>query len=147
MSTIKDKLSRFTFQKAIKLLGKSGEKLLRKGGTVEFDIEQDVTITTKQFIVERPGWGWVEIALDHQAPGGIAISSSAGKVVCLEVAAVLSLILEEKVALGLAEPPPEDVKPAEHLSHEELVERAITERRDKAFAERMEMTSSDAATP
>ena len=147
MSNIKEKLSRLTPQKAVKILGKNGEKLLRKGGGVEFDLEQDVTMTTKQFIIERTGWGWVELSLDQHSPGGLAISSSSGRADSLEVAAALSLILEEKTALGLAEPPPEEHRPPEHLSHSELVERAISERRDKAFAERMEMKSADESVP
>jgi superfamily II DNA or RNA helicase len=52
----------------------------------------------------------------------------------------LAFVLEEKVTLGLAAPPPERV-PLEKLSEEELVERAITERREKVDSENLTITS------
>jgi superfamily II DNA or RNA helicase len=56
------------------------------------------------------------------------------------VAAALSLILEEKMALGLAAPPPERI-PLEKLSEEDLVERAISERRERVIADDLKVSS------
>jgi superfamily II DNA or RNA helicase len=59
---------------------------------------------------------------------------------------VLSLVLEEKTALGLAAPPAEH-SPAEALSEEELVERALSERQERARTERMAVRAGDPARP
>jgi hypothetical protein len=45
--------------------------------------------------------------------------------------AALSLVLEEKLSLGLSAPPPERV-PVESLSEEELIVRAVAERSERA---------------
>jgi len=55
---------------------------------------------------------------------------------CEHVGAAFSFILDEKMTLGLAAPPPERV-PVESLSEQELIERAIEERRERARTERM----------
>jgi hypothetical protein len=56
--------------------------------------------------------------------------------VCRHAAAAMSLILEEKVALGLAAPPIDKALP-EKTSQETLLERAISERREMAQAENL----------
>ena len=56
------------------------------------------------------------------------------------------MILEEKTALGLAEPPPERT-PVESLGEEELVAQAIAERRQRAIDEKMTLRSADPKTP
>ena len=53
---------------------------------------------------------------------------------CEHVGAAFSLMLEEKMALGLAAPPPERV-PVESLGEQELVETALEERGRRARAE------------
>jgi hypothetical protein len=65
----------------------------------------------------------------------------------LPFGAALSLVLEEKVALGLAKPPPEDELPLEMLSEEALVRRAIAERAERAATEKMTLISTDPAVP
>ena len=57
---------------------------------------------------------------------------------CEHVGAAFSLILEDKMALGLAAPPPER-KPVESLSETELVNAAIEERLERAKSERMNL--------
>jgi predicted nucleic acid-binding Zn finger protein len=55
---------------------------------------------------------------------------------CEHIGAALSLILEEKVLLGLAAPPPERI-PVESLTEEELIEQAILDRTERAENEKM----------
>ncbi len=59
--------------------------------------------------------------------------------------AAFSLILEEKLALGLSAPPPER-QPVESLSDEELVKQAIEERAERARTEKMQLKSMDKDT-
>jgi hypothetical protein len=65
---------------------------------------------------------------------------------CEHVGAAFGLILDEKMALGLAAAPPERV-PVESLREQELIERAIEERRERARAERMTVKPANPAQP
>ncbi len=65
---------------------------------------------------------------------------------CFHKGTTLSYILEEKMLLGLAAPPPERV-PIEALSENELVAQAIREREERAAAEKMRVKAQDPATP
>jgi hypothetical protein len=65
---------------------------------------------------------------------------------CEHIGAAFSLILDEKMTLGLAAPRPERV-PVESLSERELIEQAIEERRERALAERMKVKSADPHQP
>jgi len=73
-------------------------------------------------------------------------SCTACESLCEHVGAAFSLILDEKMTLGLAAPPPERV-PVESLGEQELIERAIEERRERARTERMTLKSSDPDQP
>jgi SWIM zinc finger len=59
---------------------------------------------------------------------------------CAHAGAAFSLILEEKLALGLAGAPSER-SPAESLTDDTLVAQAIAERRERARTEKMRITS------
>src|SRR3989441_11537774 len=65
---------------------------------------------------------------------------------CEHVGAAFSFILDEKMTLGLAAPPRERV-PVESLSEQELIERAIEERWERARAERMTVKSANLGQP
>jgi hypothetical protein len=57
------------------------------------------------------------------------------------VAGVLAFVLEEKVALGLAEPPPEEQPaPLEMLDSTALERRALAEREQRAAQEKMKVS-------
>ena len=56
--------------------------------------------------------------------------------------AALALILEEKLSLGLAAPPPERV-PMESLDETDLVKQAIDDRYKRAQTEKMRLQSLD----
>src|SRR3989441_396100 len=65
---------------------------------------------------------------------------------CEHVGAAFSFILDEKMTLGLAAPPRERV-PVESLDEQELIERAIEERWERARAERMTVKSANLEQP
>ena len=47
--TLKDKLSRLTFQQACKLLGEHGERLINQGADIPIDIDAQVRLTRTRF--------------------------------------------------------------------------------------------------
>jgi hypothetical protein len=65
---------------------------------------------------------------------------------CEHVGAAFLLILEEKMALGLAAPPPER-KPVESLSEAALVKAALDERVERARTENMKIVAADPDRP
>lgn len=146
--TLKDKLSRLTLPQASKLLGEDAAKLLSLGGTYEFDIASQVRLTDERFELR-----WLDarntvvtIDLADDADRRLRWRCNTSQVACPEVAAALSLILEEKTALGLAAAP-EDRTPVEVLSEQELVQRAVDERAERARTEKMQMRSMDPSQP
>jgi hypothetical protein len=44
MKSLKDRLAHLTFRSACKLLGSEGEKLIRRGGHYEIDIDTQITL-------------------------------------------------------------------------------------------------------
>src|SRR6056297_382931 len=136
MLTLKDKLSHLNYTQACKLLGPDGKQLIMAGGKYDIDIDSQVTLKKDMFLLEL-GDASVFISLDDGRSAKLHLQCSAcPSVQCEHKGAALSLILEEKMALGLAAPPPEKV-PAESLSEEELVEQAIAERAERARTEQM----------
>ncbi|MBU0986579.1 MAG: DEAD/DEAH box helicase, partial [Proteobacteria bacterium] len=61
---------------------------------------------------------------------------------CVHIGAAFSLILEEKLSLGLAAPPSERV-PVESLGNAALVKQAVGERTERAQKEKMQLNSLD----
>ena len=61
---------------------------------------------------------------------------------CEHIGAAFSAVLEDKIALGLAEPPAEDT-----TTTGGLVARAIAERAERARAEKLAVRSADPAVP
>jgi hypothetical protein len=66
--------------------------------------------------------------------------------ICEHIGAALSLILEEKTLLGLAEPPPEEI-PFELLDEDKLIELALSERQSRADTEKFRVKSADPERP
>jgi len=66
-----------------------------------------------------------------EAYGRLDWSCTQCESLCEHVGAAFSLILDEKMALGLSVPPPERV-PVESLSEQELIQRAIEEGWERA---------------
>ncbi len=151
--TLGDRLSRLTYTQACKLLGAQGKQLLQRGAAYEVqDFEQDVYLRGDLFRLSFPGERIggdpvvVTITLMASAEDRLHYNCTACEAVCEHVGAAFSLILEEKLALGLSAPPRER-EPIESLSEEELVERALAERQERATKEKFRLRSRDAGRP
>ena len=144
MNKFKKILSRLTLAKVKKILGHNAEKLLREGGTYEIEIENDVELLVDKLKVQTNEF-CVELKYNEAFPLGLEIKSST-KEASPEVGAVFSLILEEKMSLGLSKPPVERI-PIESLSEEELKKQALDDRHERAKKEKINIKSSDKSTP
>ena len=141
MINLKDKLSHLTYIQACKLLGPEGGKLIRQGGKYEIDLSEQV-ILQRDFFQLNLIEAVVTIRLDPAKNRKLNFQCSECTTVCEHLGAAFSLILEEKLALGLAAPPPERV-PVESLTDEELVRQAISERAERARTQKMRLRSID----
>ncbi len=137
--TLKDRLSHLTYRGACKLLGPEGERLIRQGGKVHIDIDEQVTWGTNLLRVNF-GEAIVTISLTPESSESLRFSCSECRTPCEHVGAAFSLILEEKLSLGLSAPPAEKL-PVEGLSDEELTREAINERTERARTEKMTLKS------
>ena len=150
--TLKDRLSRLTYTQACKLLGANGKRLLQRGATWQFeDCTEDVYLRGDLFRLRlgQTDEGEpivVTITLMASAPDRLHFNCTACETKCEHLGAAFSLILEEKLALGLAAPPPERV-PMESLDEEQLVEQAIAERQERADKEKFRLKSRDPKRP
>ncbi len=139
--TLKDRLSHLTYREVCKLLGPEGERLIRQGGKYDSDISEQVTWGDDLFRLNL-GEAVVTISLTSEKPKYLRFVCSECSEVCEHVGAAFSLILEEKLSLGLSAPPPER-RPEESLGDSELVELAIEERAERAKNEKMLLKSMD----
>ncbi len=149
--SLRDRLSQLGFLKACKLVGENGNKLIQAGASYEIDIDEQVSWNAEAFCLRLPATPGatvpvVTITSAANARQWLAWSCSACETACKHVGAAFCLILEEKVALGLAAPPPERT-PMESLGEEELVETALAERAARAREERMKVRSADPRRP
>jgi len=152
--TLIDKLSRLSYSQTVKLLGSDAPKLLRAGDRWDFRIEEDAYLGEDLFRLKFPlatgesesARVAVTIRLMAECYDRLHWSCTACESLCEHIGAAFSLILDEKMTLGLAIPPLERV-PVESLSERELIERAIEERRERARAERLTVKSADPKQP
>ena len=151
--TLKDRLSRLSHRQACQLLGPDGERLIRQGASLgEVDVQRDVYLRGDLFRLKlraagaRGGDVVVSITTMASARKRLVFNCSACQGMCPHIGAAVSLILEEKTALGLAALPDESV-PLEHLSEKELIAQAIRERRQRAQTEKFRLRSGDARRP
>jgi superfamily II DNA or RNA helicase len=143
--SLRDLLSRLSPVRAARLLGKGGNQLLLRGGKWDVSIDDQVTLRHDRFRLRLPE-AVVDIALDARARHRLRCTCSGCSGPCEHVGAALSLILEEKLTLGLAKAPP-DPMPVEGLSEEALIEQALAERAERARVEKMRFVSVDPSTP
>lgn len=134
MANLKDKLSHLTYTEACKLLGPEGEKLIRAGGRYDIEINENVSLKDDLFRVNL-GEAAVTITLSPEKPKRLKFDCNVCSQRCEHVNAAFSLILEEKLSLGLSAPPPERL-PVESLSDGELIKQAIEERVERARTEK-----------
>lgn len=139
MITLKDKLSHLSYKQACKLLGARGKQLIQEGGKYDVDLFSQVKLSSKLFRLNLDG-AFVEIFLDSNKHQQLNIRCHGCSNTCEHQGAALSLILEEKLTLGLSAPPPERV-PMESLSEKALVKQAIADRHERAETEKMRLRS------
>ncbi len=139
--TLYDTLSRLTFTRAAKLLGAQGSRLIAAGGRHDIDVATQVRFDQRQFRLTLEG-STVTLALDPAARDRLYWRCDRCNVPCEHAGAAFSLILEEKLALGLAGTPPVTASVAA-LSEEQLVAQAIAERGERARTERMRLLAQD----
>lgn len=147
--SLRDRLSRLTFAEASKLLGENGKTLIQAGARYEIDVDEQVSWSGGAFRLRLPGPGGdvtVTISRSPDKRRWLGWTCSACETACEHAGAAFSLILEEKTALGLAEPPPDRI-PVESLGEEELLQRALDERAARAREERMRVRSADPRRP
>src|SRR6266403_1667740 len=137
--TLFDKLSRLTFLQATKLLGPNGSDLIAAGGKYDIDVTTEVAFDRERFRLAVDSAA-VTLTLSPAARDRLEWRCNACEVPCEHVGAAFSLILEEKLTLGLAGAPPER-EPIESLSEEALVTQALAEREERARTEKMRLTS------
>ncbi|TMQ07349.1 MAG: hypothetical protein E6J90_43645 [Deltaproteobacteria bacterium] len=144
--TLHDRLSQLTFVEASKLLGARGEVLIRRGGAIEVDVLPRMPADAERFSltvpVPRSGTAIVTFWLANDRPRRLRWRCSACASPCDHVGAAFSVVLEDKVALGLAEPPPETADGAQ-----DLVARAFTERTERARTEKMTIRAVEPSRP
>ncbi|MEI6125516.1 MAG: SNF2-related protein, partial [Pseudomonadota bacterium] len=144
MIHLKDILSHLTYRQACALLGEEGEKFITKGGAYDtIDIENDLMLTDTMLSLNL-GEALVTLRLDPAQNRRLKFQCSICPGACEHAGAALSLVLEEKMSLGLSAPPPERA-PVESLSEKELVLRALAERAERATTENMKLSSTDSA--
>ena len=141
MRTLRDKLSHLSFMQATKLLGPRGRELIMEGGKFEIDLYEQVTMGDQDFrlAIEEAN---VTIGLSNDKRQRFDMNCSVCSSACVHQGAALSLVLEEKLALGLSAPPPERT-PIESLDEAALITQAIAERRQRARDEKMRLQSMD----
>jgi superfamily II DNA or RNA helicase len=149
---IRNRLGHMTVRQAERLLDPKGADQLRMGSRLEMDASRDVRINgdTLTARVRDPslsgGLARVSFVEQSSRPDGMHLSCDACSGKCVHIAATLSCVLEGKMVLGLSTEPDPD-EPLENLTEEELIERAIADRRKRASVERMVIETSNRKDP
>lgn len=150
--SLKDRLSRLTFTDACKLLGSQGRSLIQQNAnTWSICIADDVYLGDDLLRVRlngQPGEepAIVTITLMAEARQRLHYCCDRCEIGCEHVAAVFSLVLEEKMALGLAAPPRERT-PVASLAEEDLVKAALADRALRAREEPMTVKAAGSNGP
>jgi superfamily II DNA or RNA helicase len=108
----------------------------------QIDLSSQVQLSANIFRLSLPD-AFVSIVEDPKSDQKMRFICSTCEGLCEHIGAALSLILEEKTALGLASAPPEALERSD-LSEEELVARELLRRRERAAGERLRLKSTDA---
>ena len=149
---IRDRLGRLTYAAACRLLGENGQSRIRQAGQFSIDLDADVYLggDTLRVTMADPAMAndraIVTVVEMVSQPKGLQFNCEHCHGMCEHVAATLSLVLEEKMSLGLAAPP-DPSEPIELLTEDELIRRAIADRQERAANEKMSLRSSDGTTP
>ncbi len=152
--SLRDRLSRLTFLEACKLLGPDGGKLIRQNANAwQFKLPDDVYVGSDLFRLRFPGGAsdgrplTVSITLMAEARNRLHFQCNHCRRICEHVCAAFSLILEDKMALGLAAPPPKPRTPVESLGEADLIERCLLSVPSGLRIEKMTVKAIDATRP
>jgi hypothetical protein len=132
--------------------GDEGAKRLCRGGQFEIHLPTDVylggdTLRVNVPDVEVPGgFAIVTVVEMTSKPQGLHLNCERCETRCDHISAVLSMVLEEKLTLGLAAPPDPN-EPVENLTEDELLGRALADREGRAKLEKMTLRSVAPSTP
>lgn len=151
--TLRDRLSRLTPAQAEKLLGQEGRKLMTEGARAfQLNVTSDVKLTSKRLRVRFPGAtekkrnAEVVINLSDHKRQRLQINCTPCKHAEIMKGAVLDLVLNEKLALGLSIEADEST-PWELLDEPDLIAYALQQRQKRAEEEKMQIKSLDPTTP
>jgi hypothetical protein len=128
--TLRDRLSRLSYTAACRLLGPDGDKLIRRGGSIEIDPAEQVTLSEDCLTVRLPD-AEVRVALADAAAQRLHVRCATCAGSCVHGGAALAFLLEEKMLLGLAAPP-SPRQPVESLDEESLTRTALEELAERA---------------
>ncbi|HEY0483545.1 MAG TPA: DEAD/DEAH box helicase, partial [Kofleriaceae bacterium] len=150
--TLHDRLSQLSFPEACKLLGPQGAALIRGGGKWEIDVADQVSLDAERFVLRIPQSRGPEIAvtlwLADDRPRRLRWRCSACTTACEHVGAAFSAVLEDKLALGLSEPPAAPAAPAaDEAKPRDVVAQALEDRAERARTEKPVVRSADPSTP
>ena len=143
--TLHDRLSRLTHAQACKLLGTLGRQVIRDGGKFDIALNEQVRFDDTRFVLTIED-AEVTITLSSAARELLHWRCEPCRKACVHVGAAFALILEEKMALGLAAAPDADT-PLEALAEHELEARALAERSARSREEKMSVEATDSAIP
>lgn len=151
---IRDRLGRLTYRGACRLLAdefEEGEKRLRQGARFEINLPHDVYLGGDTLRVNVPdpdldGPATVTIVEMTNKPQGLHVNCERCEIRCDHISAVLGMLLDEKLTLGLSAPPDPN-EPVENLTENELLRRALADREERAKQEKMTLRSVDPSTP
>jgi superfamily II DNA or RNA helicase len=147
--SFRDRLARLTYVQACRLLGETGEQLIRAGGRRwELLAEDDaylsadlfrVTVRDRELAARK---AIVVLAPNPARKQELQVRCDACDAPCEHAGAALNLLMGEKLSLGLSAPPDESV-PFELLTEDELIRRALEDRRLRSQQEAMTLRSGN----
>ena len=151
---IRDRLGRLTYKGACRLMadGDEGAIRLRQGGRFEINLPRDVYLGGDTLRVNVPdpelegGFATVTVVEMTNKPQGMHLNCERCETRCDHIAAVLGMVLDDKLTLGLSAPPDPN-EPVENLTEDELLRRALADREERATLEKMLLKSVDPSTP
>lgn len=151
---IRDRLGQLTYRGACRLLGdgEDGIARLRQAARFEINLATDVMLSGDTLRARVPDAdlpaqaAWVTIVEMTNKPQGLHLTCEQCAGHCEHVAAALNMVLADKLPLGLSAPP-DPSEPIENLTEEELLRRALADRRERAEQEKMTLRGTDAKCP
>ncbi len=144
------RLARLTHYQACQLLGEQGAKLIAAGSKLLIDTEEDVYLGGDLYRVRVPAEtadvAIVTITLNSGRKKQLQLNCDQCEVRCEHIGGALAHLLEAKSTMGLAAPPDETVA-LENPTEEELLQRAMAEREQRAREENMQVRSASKKQP